>query len=548
MRVAAFLCRLAGFVALLGGAGLGGAEIPSARLPAGGWAGNVGVPGGIPTDYRMFCNVRKSIPGTALVASGDGLLNDAPAIAYAVQHCPDHEYVYLPAGKYLLYGPITRKGAMGTHQHPFSIELRGDGPALTRLLYHGPTGPIIGFYPGAAEGVVMAIDGGDARGSTRLRLDSSSRFLVPGIYAVVHRKNAEATSGHDPGYMKDTASQIVRIVAVGDGRKSVALEPALNEAYPSDYLTVAVSPPFRCGIRDLYLENDLPQNRAHNIQIISGQECWIQNVESNQAAKWHVRLQACARCEVRECFVHDGWDGGGDSMYGVGLFQYCCNNLVEDNIAYHCRHSYVTEYGGQGNVFAYNLSLDPVNENQLRTDYLMGDLIHHGGDPRWNLWEGNVASDIKFDAVLGGSSDDTAFRNLIRRKGLPTTIYACFGSDVQRGNYDANLVGNVYERPLRERDSLRRWGTNQDDGSAIDPQSQATAILDGEYDEATATLVWAGPDHRLPDSYYLTAKPDWFGDLAWPPIDPRRPESASISSLPAGRRWLAGQPTAVPVP
>ena len=513
-----------------------GAIDPS-RLPASGWKGFVGCRSGIPTNYDKFCNVAESIPGTALKAVGDGQTDDYLAIQFAIEHCPDREYVYIPAGTYRLSKGIERRSGArdGGMSHPFSIEIKGDGPGRTKLEFYG-RGTALTLAPANGQDAqTMTISGGDERGSTSLRVASISGYLAPELQAVVHRVNASATLGHDPAYMKDTASQIVTITSIDRLNHTVGFEPALNEAYAGDYLTVGVSPPFRCGIHDLSIENKTSSG-GHNIRIAYGQECWISNVESIMASKWHIRLENCSRCEVRGCYVHDGWNGGGDSIYGVGLFQFCCNNLVEDNIAVHCRHSYITEYGGQGNVFGYNSSRDPINENQLHTDYLMGDLIHHGGEPRWNLWEGNVASDIRFDCVLGGSAYNTAFRNLIRRRGLPSTYVACFGSDIQRWNLNENLVGNVYELPPRRDTPLRRWGTIQDNASIVDPRPKATVLLDGEYDSQKEAATWAGSSHELPDSYYLDQRPQWFGNLPWPPVDPNHPDRSSETGIPAGLR------------
>jgi hypothetical protein len=524
-----------------------GAEIAPSRLPASGWKGNVGVHGGIPNNYDEFCNVEESIPGTSLKAAGDGLTDDYAAIEFAVQHCPDREYVYLPAGIYRVGQGIERHSTDrgGGMSHPFSILIKGDGPARTKLEFFG-SGTAVSFAPANGQDAQkMTILEGDERGSTSLRLATLSSYLAPGLQAVVHRINANATLGHDPAYMRDTASQIVTITAVDGSNNRIRFEPALNEAYAGDFLSVGISPPYRCGIQDLSIENKT-NSHGHNIRIAYGQDCWIVNVESAMASKWHFRLEDCSRCEVRECYVHDGWNGGGDSIYGVGLFQFSCNNLVEDNVAVHCRHSYITEYGGQGNVFAYNFSRDPINENQLHTDYLMGDIIHHGGEPRWNLWEGNVASDIKFDCVLGGSAFNTAFRNLLRRKGLPSTYVACFGSDIQRWNVNENLVGNVYEPGKRSHSQLRRWGTIQDNASVIDPRPMATTILDGEYDIEGKKATWLDEPHVLPDSYYLDQKPAWFGTLAWPPIDSAHPETCSVSSIPAGKRDLGSDVGGMP--
>lgn len=94
--------------------------------------------------------------------------------------------------------------------------------------------------------------------------------------------------------------------------------------------------------------------------------------------------------------------------------------------------------------------------------------------------------------------------------GPAATYVACYGSDIQKWNYNVNLVGTIYETPpARFSDGLRRWGSTGDNTSNPDPRSQSTAIVHGEYDMQNATLIWNPgiPERKLPDSYYLTAKP-----------------------------------------
>lgn len=593
-----------------------GAPIDPSRMPAAGWTGNVGVPGGIPTNYTMFCNVKVSNPNVPiwdpaqyyalgysvldnspggggggyrclnnntnsstpphsdptnwapfnLLAVGDGVADDAPAINCALQNCPDGQYIYIPTGSYRLNSAISKTGInyFDNVQHPYSILIKGNGPANTKLYFYG-AGTAISLLPAALNARTMPVASGNTRGSTSLVVGSIDPYLAVNTYVVVNRLNSEAitdrtlgASEMPGGYMTNTASQIVKVTNISGN--TLTITPALNEGYASDYVSIGISAPYRSGIQDLYIENKT-NNGGHNILIQYGQECWVKNVESNMASKWHIRLQASARCEVRECYMHDGWDGGGDSIYGVGVFQYSCNNLVEDNIAERCRHAYITEYGGQNNVFGYNYSKDPINGDhganptgiqggspgQLATDYLMGDTIHHGGEPRYNLFEGNVSGILRLDDVLGGSRYATAFRNHFLRKGLTPTIVANFGTDIQQWNYYANLVGNEYEAPPAGATAgLRRWGSDGDNPNPVsggpDPRSQSTALIDGETEIATATTTWAGADHSLVNSYYLTAKPAWFGTLAWPAFDPTTAATNSATNIPGGYRRINGTP------
>ena len=48
-------------------------------------------------------------------------------------------------------------------------------------------------------------------------------------------------------------------------------------------------------------------------------------------------------------------------------------------------------------------------------------------------------------------------------------------------------------------------------------------------------------DHGIPNSYYLTSKPAFFGSLTWPPFNPAAGlAGASITNIPAGYRFVYG--------
>ena len=55
-----------------------------------------------------------------------------------------------------------------------------------------------------------------------------------------------------------------------------------------------------------------------------------------------------------------------------------------------------------------------------------------------------------------------------------------------------------------------------------DPQVAATVYRHGNFDYANNDVLWDDDkdDHVLPDSLYLTAKPAFFGDRAWPFVQP----------------------------
>jgi hypothetical protein len=64
----------------------------------------------------------------------------------------------------------------------------------------------------------------------------------------------------------------------------------------------------------------------------------------------------------------------------------------------------------------------------------------------------------------------------------------------------------------------------------------------GNWDAANNAVVWDSSiaDHNLPNSLFLTAKPSWFGNLAWPPFGPEAPTdvASDLAKIPAGYRLL----------
>jgi hypothetical protein len=77
-----------------------------------------------------------------------------------------------------------------------------------------------------------------------------------------------------------------------------------------------------------------------------------------------------------------------------------------------------------------------------------------------------------------------------------------------------------------------------DYANAFDTRVQSTILLHGNYDYVTDSTVWDPTiaNHALPASLYLTSKPAWFGNLAWPPIGPDL--SPMVSMIPAQARYM----------
>lgn len=80
---------------------------------------------------------------------------------------------------------------------------------------------------------------------------------------------------------------------------------------------------------------------------------------------------------------------------------------------------------------------------------------------------------------------------------------------------------------------------------------ERTTIRKGNYFFGTRSVPYEETigSEKLPSSLFRNTKPDWFGDMQWPPFGPESPAAANFASIPAGYRYLNGvaSPPANPV-
>jgi hypothetical protein len=75
-------------------------------------------------------------------------------------------------------------------------------------------------------------------------------------------------------------------------------------------------------------------------------------------------------------------------------------------------------------------------------------------------------------------------------------------------------------------------------------------MMHGNYSFVTSTQQWDGAisGQTLPNSFYLTSKPPWFGTNNWPPIDPAAATTMTLTALPAGYRFMYGADAGAAIP
>lgn len=524
-----------------------------------------GIPGGIPGRTTIFTTVNAA-------TYGNGASDATSAIQAALTACPESQVVYIPAGTYRINGSL---------KIPSNVTLRGAGPQKTVLDARGSGNGFIIFDPDLEvwNPPLRAITGGLNKNSTVITVGDTTGISV-GSYLKISQLNDSAyvtitgVGGNctwcDEGY-NGTRSMGQTVEVVSKNGNSIGIIPGLFFTYSSS-LSPAASvqkPGVRfAGVEDIqvYMNNT---GYTVNFQMNGAAYCWIKNVESNYADGDHVRVFSSYRCEVRDSYFHDAFSHlPGQTDADIIIASKSSGILVENNILRRLHASVMLNWGASGNVIAYNFS--EGNFDSRVPNCLFADLSAHGAHPMFNLWEGNVVGMLNPDSYWGSSSHNTGLRNWMKgtteiRNPLvgrgPEQKDSCWWA-VQNTRAVAldfacryySLLGNVvgssemlnltyYNNGSRKIPAFPQsvapasrsydnatygfsfgYASSGDDGTSAfaNQQPYSTAFLHGNVNLVDTTVAWDSntADRTLPPSLYLTAKPEWFGNVPWPPIGP----------------------------
>ena len=555
--------------------------IPAARRIT--WEGNVGIPGGVPNRTTVYATI-------SAAAYGNGTTDATSAIQSALNACPANQVVYLSAGRYRINGNTTI---------PSNVTLRGAGPSATILDGRGSGDALIRFKEGIAQWnpALVAVTSGLAAGSRSITVANASGITVES-YLVISQLNdtsyvtnvgvGGACTWCDNGHNGTRAmGQLVEVTSVNG--TVVGIKPSLYIGY-SAALSPAVYPVTSgaryAGVEDLqvYMNNS---GYTANFRMGTVAYCWIRNVEGNYADGDHAQVFHSYRCEIRDSYFHDAFSHDpGQTDADIFIASKSSGILVENNILRRLHASVMINWGASGNVIAYNFSQG--NFGTTVPNCMMSDLTFHGAHPMFNLWEGNVAATFTPDSYWGSSSHNTAFRNWLKGttkingpftgRGPERTDSTWWAVQNNRAvaldyaNRYFNLAGNVagsdemlnltyYNNGTRKIPAYAQsvapqnrsydnssyafsfgYASSGDDGSSAlaNPLPYTTAFLHGNYNWVSKQTTWdpANPDHNLPPSLYLPAKPSWFGSVPWPAIGPD--VSPTVNKIPAQIRYEGG--------
>ncbi|MFO0582306.1 MAG: Ig domain-containing protein [Anaeromyxobacter sp.] len=292
---------------------------------------------------------------------------------------------------------------------------------------------------------------------------------------------------------------------------------------------------------------------------------WVKNVDAD-GERWsgdpahpgkygyNVGVGRSYRVVVRDSYVHGSADENpGGQGYGIviGVGSSAC--LVENNISIRNNKPIALNSTGGGNVIAYNYVDDAHiwnspgwQENGI--DDCHANFTHH------DLIEGNWTPNLGGDTTHGNSGWHVHLRNYahgqnsaggmsgnLRAVGMDgwTHWHAYVGNVLKGGSkYESNPSSTGGGAPIyRLGDNYGGGGGNWDNG-----YSASHIFRDGNWDNVNNGVVWAAGAKTIPNSFYLTAKPAFFGASAWPWVNPL---TGATTTLPAKARYDAGTPNVV---
>jgi hypothetical protein len=491
----------------------------------------------------------------------------------ALVACPAGQTVFLEAGTYAIGGTV---------RVPSNVTLRGAGADGTILNATGKGEAVIAMGSGGVPFRPRVIKSGAAQGSTQIELVSAAG-IATGQYLAISELNdpayvtAAGSGGNcnwcDGGWTKDGGRSRGQIVAVtAASGNTLTIEPALYSAYTHE----AVAVPFdiatsQAGVEDLQVKAN-NTGYATSFLLDMCARCWVRGVEGNYADGDHVTILWGYRDEVRDSYFSNAYlhvPGGHDSDIAMGLKTSA--SLIENNIIERTHEAVMPQWGAAGNVIAYNYTMGEFDSGA--ENVVIGGVDYHGGHPQFNLLEGNVLTAIYADSVWGSSSETTAFRNWVVGTNRVCEPLAARGPvDCAKGHYGFqaaralqfsylstrnNLIGNVIgsaqmqalkgystavpQTPALEYPDKRGYegaagitfgyGSANDDGTGDGcgggkppchaAKTSATNRMHGNFNNLGGGVEWMpGVPRTLPASFYLAAKPGWWGTTPFPAVGP----------------------------
>ena len=408
--------------------------------------------------------------------------------------------IFFPAGDYSFQSVL---------KLPDSTVIKGAGSGQTTLTFDTKKPSDLISIKGRSKGGFRDTLGDQQKRSGKLIVPNGALYQSGDDLEFIQDNGKLATSGWAQGHL----GQIIHVENVkGD---TLVLEQPLRMnfyAHLNPRLR-KIKPVTHSGVECMkIIRNNQTTNQTSNIHFRYAKNCWAKGIESYKCNFSHVEVSKSTHVEIRRSYFHHAFRyGGGGKAYGVTLHLTTGETLVENNIFEHLRHSMLLQASANGNVLAYNYSIDP-HKSGFPSNFT-GDLVLHGNYPYANLFEGNIVQSMVIDHSHGiNGHHNTLFRNrgelygIVMNNNPPTDSQNFVGND---------LTGGIAQYLIRGRHHFE-YGNN-----------------------FKGNIRPSGTGDLKDTSYYRESSPYyWLQDIDWPSIGV--PKSNGSGSIPAKERYATG--------
>ena len=321
----------------------------------------------------------------------------------------------------------------------------------------------------------------------------------------------------------------------------------------------------QAGLEDLSIDGSAAPKSGPGIAVRDCYECFVSGVRTTNVYGQSIDASGAFHDVFRSDYLY-GTAGDLGILPGAIRFRLSADDLVENDVVQQASIPVIFDYSDAGSVVAHNFFVF----QQGFADTVWGTELWSGTGDALELSEGNVETGVLLDDDYGTHQMVTMFRN--RYAGWTSCGNGQCGSVTSKdvGAYavrdDAfnrfmNVVGNVlgtegfhtsYGGQGAGDHSV--YGLASGNGGVMppvpdDPLVVSTLLRWGNYDVATDAVRWCGDasspgwattcggvsevpamaspypnpvpsGSALPASFYLSAKPSWWGSLPWPAIGP----------------------------
>ncbi len=417
-------------------------------------------------------------------ALGDGItVNDSAFTKALVTLDTNPTIIYFPAGIYLFTQPLLLKE---------DLIIRGASADSTILRFDLPMEMDLLIAEGSSTTDTALVLSPLRKDSSQFKVAQTTNFSIGDFIEIYENDSSLVVSD----WAMKTTGQICRISDLTDTTIVLATPLRRNYKASRNPTIVKLNMISNIGIEELKIERlDISVDHTCNILFYYANNCWVKCIESVKCNFGHVSIRKSSNIEVRGNYFHDAFSyGDGGKAYGV-IVQYASGEcLISNNIFRHLRHAMLLQAGANGNVIAYNYSIEPYWTGTIFPENAAGDLVLHGNYPYANLFEGNIVQNIVIDDSHGSNGKyNTFFRNRAE-------LYGFFMNNMPPSDTQ-NIIGNEITKSSLGFYNIQGAGHFEYGNNYL------------------GTIVPSGTSN-LPDStYYMDTIPSYYlNKSSWPPI------------------------------